>query len=82
MELVCDRDSLEPLAGASNRLASFAKQRRLMIYPCPTPLGPRIIEAVMLAPPLIVNEADIDEILTRLADSLRELDASPNAEAV
>ena len=35
----------------------------------------------MLAPPLIVTEADIDEILARLADSLRELDASPHAES-
>ena len=81
MELVCDRDSLEPLADASNRLASFAKQRGLMIYPCPTPLGHRTIEAILLAPPLIVDEADIDEILARLAASLRELDASPNAES-
>jgi adenosylmethionine-8-amino-7-oxononanoate aminotransferase len=81
MELVCDRDSLEPLADASKRLAGFAKERGLMIYSCPTPLGRRTIEAVMLAPPLIVDEADIDEILARLADSLRELDASPHAES-
>jgi adenosylmethionine-8-amino-7-oxononanoate aminotransferase len=80
MELVCDRETLEPLEGASSRLAAFAKQRGLMIYSCPTPLGRRTIEAVMLAPPLIVNEADIDEILERLADSLRELDESPHAE--
>ena len=31
MELVRDRDSLEPLAGASNRLAALAKERGLMI---------------------------------------------------
>jgi 4-aminobutyrate aminotransferase-like enzyme len=80
MELVTDRDSLEPLAGASNRLAAFAKDRRLMIYSCPTPLGRRMIEAVMLAPPLIVDEADIDEILERLADAVRKLDASPRVE--
>jgi len=80
MELVADRDSLEPLAGASNRLAAFARERRLMIYSCPTPLGRRMIEAVMLAPPLIVDEADIDEILEKLADALQEFDASPRAE--
>jgi 4-aminobutyrate aminotransferase-like enzyme len=80
MELVTDRDSLEPLAGASNRLAAFARERRLMIYSCPTPLGRRMIEAVMLAPPLIVDEADIDEILERLADAARKLDASPRVE--
>jgi taurine--2-oxoglutarate transaminase len=80
MELVTDRDSLEPLAGASNRLAAFAKDRGMMIYSCPTPLGRRTIEAIMLAPPLIVDEADIDEILERLADAVRKLDASPRVE--
>jgi acetylornithine/succinyldiaminopimelate/putrescine aminotransferase len=33
----------------------------------------------MLAPPLIVDESDIDEILERLAKALRKLDASPHA---
>ena len=80
MELVTDRDSLEPLAGASNRLAAFAKDRGLMIYSCPTPLGRRMIEAIMLAPPLIVDETDIDEILERLADAVHKLDASPRVE--
>jgi len=80
MELVTDRDSLEPLAGASNRLAALARERGMMIYSCPTPLGRRTIEAVMLAPPLIVDEADIDEILEKLADALRKFDASPRAE--
>ena len=79
MELVTDRDSLEPLADASNRLAAFAKELGLMIYSCPTPLGRRMLEAVMLAPPLIVDESDIDEILERLANALRKLDASPHA---
>jgi adenosylmethionine-8-amino-7-oxononanoate aminotransferase len=82
MELVTDRESLEPLAGASNRLAKFARARGLMIYPCPTPLGRRMIEAVMLAPPLIVEASDIDEILARLADAVREFDASPHLESV
>ncbi len=81
MELVTDRDSLEPLAGASNRLSAFAKERGLMIYSCPTPLGRRTIEAILLAPPLIVDESDIDEILARLADAVRKLDASPRVAA-
>ena len=41
---------------------------------------PSKIEAIMLAPPLIVDEADIDEILERLADAVRKLDASPRVE--
>jgi adenosylmethionine-8-amino-7-oxononanoate aminotransferase len=79
MELVTDRDSLEPLPDSSNRLAAFAREQGLMIYSCPTPLGRRMIEAVMLAPPLIVDEADIDEILAKLSVALRMLDAAPNA---
>jgi len=81
MELVSDLDSLEPLAGASGRLAGFARDRGLMIYSCPTPLGGRVIEAVMLAPPLIVSERDVDEILDRLAGAVAALDASPRADA-
>jgi adenosylmethionine-8-amino-7-oxononanoate aminotransferase len=73
LELVRDKDSLEPLAGASYRLAELARERHLMIYSCPTPLGGTTIEAVMLAPPLIVDESDVDEILTRLADAVAAL---------
>ena len=37
-------------------------------------------DSVLLAPPLIVDEADIDEILERLADAVRKLDACPRVE--
>ena len=39
LELVTDKDSLEPLSGASYRLAGLARDRNLMVYSCPTPLG-------------------------------------------
>ena len=32
-----------------------ARERGLMIYSCPTPFGRRTIEAVLLAPPLIIG---------------------------
>jgi taurine--2-oxoglutarate transaminase len=73
MELVTDRDSLEPLPGGSGLLTAAARARNLMIYSCPTPLGRRTIEAVMLAPPLIVDDADVDTILERLADAVGDL---------
>jgi adenosylmethionine-8-amino-7-oxononanoate aminotransferase len=47
-----------------------------MIYACPTPLGRRVIEAVMLAPPLIVDARDVDEILERLGDAVRAFSTS------
>ncbi len=73
LELVTDKGSLEPLAGASGDLARLARERRLMVYACPTPLRDRVIEAVMLAPPLVVDEADIDQIVNRLGDAVGEL---------
>ncbi len=73
VELVTDKDSLEPLTGASYQLAALARDRHLMIYPCPTPLGNRVIEAVMLAPPLTIDERDVDEIVNRLGDAVRAL---------
>jgi adenosylmethionine-8-amino-7-oxononanoate aminotransferase len=73
LELVTDRESLEPLPGASYRLAGLARDRHLMVYSCPTPLGDRVIEAVMLAPPLTIDEHDVDEIVSRLGDALLAL---------
>ncbi len=73
IELVTDKDTLTPLAGASYALAGLARDRHLMIYSCPTPLGDTTIEAVMLAPPLTITEADVDEILNRLGDAVTDL---------
>jgi adenosylmethionine-8-amino-7-oxononanoate aminotransferase len=73
VELVVDRTSLEPLEGGSSGLTALARERRLMIYSCPTPLGRRTVEAVMLAPPLVATAADIDAILDRLADAVSDL---------
>jgi taurine--2-oxoglutarate transaminase len=76
LELVTDKGSLEPLAGASGELTSLARARRLMVYACPTPLRDRVIEAVMLAPPLVVEDSDIDLIVSRLGDAVAELDSA------
>ena len=46
-----------------------------MIYSCPTPFGRRTIEAVMLAPPLIIGETDVDEVLRRLDDAMAAVGA-------
>jgi adenosylmethionine-8-amino-7-oxononanoate aminotransferase len=70
LELVEDPATLEPLAGASVAVQRAARERGLMIYSCPTPFGRRTIEAVMLAPPLILSPADADEILTKLDEAI------------
>jgi len=51
----------------------------MMIYSCPTPLSDLVIEAVMLAPPLTIDEHDVDEILNRLSDSVDQLDRTTDA---
>lgn len=70
IELVQDRESLEPLPGASLRVTDAARSNGLMIYSCPTPFGRRVIESIMLAPPLTITPADVDLILDRLADAI------------
>ena len=70
LELVADRDTLAPVAGAAARLVKACRERGLMIYSCPTPLGATTIEAVMLAPPLTIADAELDEIVAILGDAL------------
>jgi 4-aminobutyrate aminotransferase-like enzyme len=41
-----------------------------MIYACPTPMGVTTIEAVMLAPPLTITEAELDEVAEILGEAL------------
>ena len=50
----------------SGRVAAAARERGLMIYPCPTPIVNEHMDAVMLAPPLIISDAEIDELLGSL----------------
>jgi adenosylmethionine-8-amino-7-oxononanoate aminotransferase len=70
LELVADRDTLAPVSGAAARLVKACRERGLMIYSCPTPLGATTIEAVMLAPPLTIADAELDEIVAILGDAL------------
>ena len=70
IELVEDRDGLEPRSGATARVVGAARDRQLMIYGCATRVGVRVMEAVMLAPPLNVTEADVDLILERLEGAI------------
>ncbi|MFL6071360.1 MAG: aspartate aminotransferase family protein [Actinomycetes bacterium] len=79
LELVRDAETLAPLSGGSYILQKLALERQMMIYSCPTPLSDLVIEAVMLAPPLTIDEHDVDEILNRLSDSVDQLDRTTDA---
>jgi adenosylmethionine-8-amino-7-oxononanoate aminotransferase len=60
--------------GVSYALSAEAKRRGLMIYACPTPVGTEHMDALLLAPPLIVSEAELDEIVERLDGALGEFE--------
>jgi adenosylmethionine-8-amino-7-oxononanoate aminotransferase len=79
LELVREKETLAPLSGGSYLLQNLARARKMMIYSCPTPLSDLVIEAVMLAPPLTIDENDVDEILNRLGDAVDQLDRTADA---
>ncbi|MGI9117893.1 MAG: aspartate aminotransferase family protein [Gaiellales bacterium] len=70
IELVEDRASLAPRVGATARVVAAARERQLLVYGCPTRVGARGVEAVMLAPPLNIGEDDVDVILDRLEGAM------------
>jgi 4-aminobutyrate aminotransferase-like enzyme len=70
IELVEDRERLAPRAGATARVVAAAREQHLMIYSCVTRVGSRVVEAVMLAPPLNISEDDVDIILARLEGAI------------
>jgi len=62
--------------GMSGKVSAEAKRRGLMIYPCPTPVGTEQMDALLLAPPLTVTEAEIDEIATLVDETLAAVEAT------
>jgi adenosylmethionine-8-amino-7-oxononanoate aminotransferase len=61
-------------SGVAARATALAKERELMIYSCPATLPERHVEAVLLAPPMIISDAEIDEVLGRLDAALDVLE--------
>ena len=71
-ELVSDRSTMEPLPASLNaylRLVDLAYERGLIIYSRRTRGGTHG-DHFMVCPPLITTEAQIDEIMGMLTDSL------------
>jgi adenosylmethionine-8-amino-7-oxononanoate aminotransferase len=64
IELVADRDTRAPLLAPSGSAAVVAEAKRhgLLVYPA----GVGQTTVVLVAPPLVVTEAEIDELLTLL----------------
>lgn len=81
VELVADKatKAMPPAAwNAADRARNHALDHGLMLYARATS-GGRYGQWFMLAPPLISGEADIDEILARLAATMRDLEREARA---
>ncbi|MEX2697376.1 aspartate aminotransferase family protein [Rhizobium mongolense] len=71
-ELVADRETMTPLPAALNahtRLVDIAYDKGLIIYSRRT-RGGRIGDHFMICPPLIIDDEQLDELITTLAESL------------
>jgi adenosylmethionine-8-amino-7-oxononanoate aminotransferase len=76
IELVRDPQTREPFAAELNvgqRLTDIAYEEGLIIYPR-RPIQGLAGDHVLVAPPLILNPAQVDEILARLERALNRLE--------
>jgi adenosylmethionine-8-amino-7-oxononanoate aminotransferase len=79
VELVADRQTLEPFdpkLRVTARIVEAARHRGLLVYPAPLGINGQAGDAIVVAPPLIISETDIGELVTRLREAL--LDVSLN----
>jgi adenosylmethionine-8-amino-7-oxononanoate aminotransferase len=84
VELVADRGSkqpFEPQQKLNGRIKAAAMQRGLLCYPMGGTIDGRRGDHVLLAPPYIVTDAELEEIVARLGDAidaaLTEIGAAP-----
>ncbi len=78
-ELVKARETKEPYDPAKHvsvLLERAALQRGLVTYPCTGSIEGVAGDMVLMAPPLVINANEIDEILKILDDSLTEVEAA------
>lgn len=76
IELVRDRDSREPFAaqlGVTGRLIAACRRLGLILYPAAGGIDGSRGDAVLVAPPLVISDDEIDELLARLRAALHEL---------
>jgi adenosylmethionine-8-amino-7-oxononanoate aminotransferase len=69
-------DRFEAFERVSSRLVAAARDNGVMIYSCPTPVVNRHMDAVLLAPPLIISEDEIAEALQVLDAALGSIESS------
>jgi adenosylmethionine-8-amino-7-oxononanoate aminotransferase len=82
LELVADREMKRPFDPALKlhaRIKAEAMARGLMVYPMGGTIDGRRGDHVLLAPPFIVGDADLDEIVSRLAGAVEASIAATRA---
>jgi adenosylmethionine-8-amino-7-oxononanoate aminotransferase len=76
VELVADRDSRRPFPGSASmasRLATSARELGLLVYPSTGCAGEGLGDLIMIGPPLIIRDEEIEILAGRLARSLETL---------
>jgi adenosylmethionine-8-amino-7-oxononanoate aminotransferase len=70
------KEPFDPQKHASMMLERAALKRGLVTYPCTGSIDGTLGDMVLMAPPLVINPSEIDEILTILDGSLSEVETS------
>ncbi len=77
VELVADRDTGRPFpasASTAAKVTSAARRHGLLVYPSTGSAGEGLGDLVMIGPPLIIGDDEIEMLASRLAQSLEELE--------
>jgi len=76
IELVADRPSKSPLPhrlGTAGKVKKAAFEAGLICYPMAGTIDGVQGDHILLAPPFIISEAQIDELVAKLAQSINEV---------
>jgi len=74
VELVADKESKRPFPRqVASRVQAAAMARGVIIYPCSGVADGLEGDAILLGPPFILNETQIDEIVAALRESIAEV---------
>jgi adenosylmethionine-8-amino-7-oxononanoate aminotransferase len=76
IELVADRPTKSPLSpslGTASKVKKAAFDLGLICYPMAGTIDGVQGDHVLLAPPFIISEAQIDELVSKLAQSINEV---------
>jgi adenosylmethionine-8-amino-7-oxononanoate aminotransferase len=77
VELVADKHSKRPFTPAANvatRAAKLALDEGVIVYPCSGSTAEEGSDSLLVAPPYVTTESDLERMATRLARALHRLE--------